>query len=119
MRALLCMIIAVAGLTSDSGLNRDRYRGPRFFSWAGLSRFTRETGSSPGEIVLTSAELEPGFPWSELIVSWNAGLPAEGALRVEARAIYPDHASRYYVMGLWSGDRSRNPRESVENQKDA
>jgi uncharacterized protein YvpB len=54
--------------------------------------------------------------WDELIVSWNV---APGVhLKVEARTIYPSHATRYYTMGLWSDDPARFPRESVRRQRD-
>ena len=50
--------------------------------------------------------------------SWNADMPGSASLKIEARAIYPGHSTKYYVMGLWSRDPSRHPRESVPHQKD-
>jgi len=45
-------------------------------------------------------------------------MPASACLKIEARAIYPDHATKWYIMGLWSGDPAQHPRESVRRQKD-
>lgn len=52
----------------------------------------------------------------EAIVSWNAAVPPGAALRVELRAIYPDHATKFYDLGHWAdGGRST----SAKGQKDA
>ena len=45
-------------------------------------------------------------------------MPLDGYLKVEARAISATHTSRWYVMGLWSGDPRLHPRESVRRQND-
>ena len=45
-------------------------------------------------------------------------LPEGAYLTAEARALYSDRMTKFYVMGLWSGDPKRHPRESVLNQKD-
>ena len=126
MRKIILMIGIVSGIggvsaTADSakrGTKAGVHLGRRFVSWSDFSGFKREKGAKPGEVILTSPEVDLVIPWDELVVSWNAELPAEAALRLEARAIYPDRATRYYVMGLWSGDAARNPRESVRKQKD-
>jgi hypothetical protein len=55
------------------------------------------------------------LPWDEAIVSWNVQ-PAGGAkLKVEARAIYGDLPTKWYVLGDWSHD---GPRASLDWQKD-
>jgi hypothetical protein len=44
---------------------------------------------------------------------------AEGAyLKIEARALYPERATKYYTLALYSGNPARHPRQSVRNQKD-
>jgi hypothetical protein len=53
-----------------------------------------------------------------MVASWNLNPSANSYLKVEARAIYPDHTTKYYTLGLWSGDPVIQPRESVRNQKD-
>ncbi len=126
MRDILLMIgaatvISAAIPTTDSAGNGKAtggYRARRFISWSDFKGFKREIGSRPGTEVLTSPEVDAGIPWDVLVVSWNAEIPADATLRVEARAVYPDRVTRYYVMGLWSGDASLNPRESVRKQKD-
>jgi hypothetical protein len=68
--------------------------------------------------VQTSPEIDPGLNWDELVVSWNADTSAGSYLRVEARVVYPDRATKFFVMGLWSPDTAVHPRESVVKQKD-
>lgn len=51
----------------------------------------------------------------EAIVSWNAAVPPGAALRVELRAIYPDHATKFYDLGFWTGD---GKSASAKGQKD-
>jgi hypothetical protein len=68
------------------------------------------------------------MPWDELVVSWNADAPQGTYLKVEVRAVYPDGPTKFYTMGLWSGDSpssgvpSANQgvpgRESVRGQRD-
>lgn len=42
--------------------------------------------------------------WDEAVLSWNVQPAAGAALRVEARAVYSDHATRWYPLGTWSLD---------------
>jgi hypothetical protein len=70
------------------------------------------------ELVLTSPVVTAKIDWDEMIVSWDAGMPEGSGLKVEARAVYPDRPAKFYVMGLWSADTNRHPRESVLRQKD-
>jgi hypothetical protein len=80
-----------------------------------FSRFQKET--SGNEIILTSPEIKTPMAWDELVVSWNATAGAH--LKIEARGIYPDRATKFYTMGLWSEDASKFPRESVRREADA
>ena len=56
--------------------------------------------------------------WDELVVSWNADLPKGVVLKIETRAIYPAHSTRFYTMGIWSGTAEDRRRMSVKDQKD-
>jgi len=94
-------------------------RGIQFIPFKSFYSFKRSPGERPGETVLLSREIRTRIDWNELIASWNADMPATSHLKVEVRAIYPDHATKYYTMGLWSADPTRHPRESVPSQKDA
>ena len=84
-----------------------------------FSEFQRQVIRESNEAVLTSPEFSPPNAWRDLVVSWNVELPPDGYLKVEARGIYPDHATKFYVLGLWSEDTARHPRESVTKQMDA
>lgn len=94
-------------------------RGIQFISFKSFGGFEHSRGATPSTLVLTSRELPTRIHWNELIVSWNAEAPAGTGLVVEARAIYPDHATKWFNLGFWSTDPPRNPRRSVKGQKDA
>jgi hypothetical protein len=87
-----------------------------FTSFTRFSKFTKSAGDAPGEMVLVSPEIETPGAWDELVVSWN--VLAGTHLKVEARGIYPDHATKFYALGFWSDDPSKHPRESVKGQQD-
>lgn len=93
--------------------------GVQFVPFTSLSAFKKSAGDQPNETVFTSPEMRARIHWNELIASWNAEMPVDGYLKVEARALFPDRTSRWYVMGLWSGDPKLHPRESVLRQNDA
>jgi peptidase C39-like protein len=105
----------IAGSTALSQIDP---RGSQFIGFHSFSNFKNTFGGRPGETVLTSPEIISCIAWNELVASWNMESSADSYLNIEARAIYPDRATKYYTMGLWSGDPSKHPRESVLNQKD-
>ncbi len=94
-------------------------RGRQFIGFTRFSAFKKSQGEQPGQLVLTSPEILGRMSWSELIASWNAQMPDGDYLKIEARALYPERATKYYTMALWSGNPGRNPRQSVLNQQDA
>jgi len=109
--ATLLTSCAVAGTTTGAQPNRCAFIGiTNFFG------FSMSPGALTNETVLTSPEIKAPIDWDELVVSWNV-LPG-AHLKVEARALYPAHPTRYYTMGLWSDDPERFPRESVRWQGD-
>lgn len=81
-----------------------------------FAAFTQGPGTAANETTFLSPEIAAPIEWNELIVSWN--VPSEVHLKAEARAIYPDHATQYYTLGLWSDDPKQFPRESVPRQRD-
>ena len=110
---LVCLALAAAGAGE---LDR---RGSQFIGFSSFSGFAESAGELPGEKTLTSPEMVAAVPWDELVASWNATM-AEGAyLKMEARALYRRGATKYYTLGLYSGDPARHPRQSVPHQADA
>jgi hypothetical protein len=93
-------------------------RGGQFLGFTSFYGFKPAPGARPGEVVLESPEIAARIHWTELVASWNAETPEAAYLKIEARALYPDRATKYYTMGLWSANTNRFPRESVRNQKD-
>jgi len=92
-------------------------RGVQFISFPSTARFARSTGATVNETVLTSPQIATRIQWNELIASWNAEMPANAALKIEVRAIYPERTTKWFTMALWSGDPAQHPRESVRLQK--
>jgi Peptidase_C39 like family len=110
------MIVLLAGCVTTS--QRAFVPDHKYFtSFTNFSKFSKDAGEISGETVLISPEIATPNAWNELVVSWN--VPAGVDLKVEARGIYPDHATKFYTLGLWSDDPSRHPRESVKGQQDA
>src|SRR5882762_7882811 len=102
-----------------TGIARDfDCRGNQFIPFKDFSSFAQSPGEHTNELVLLSPQITAAIKGNELIVSWNSKLPESSGLKLEARAIYPDHATKYYTMALWSGNPARNPRESTPHQKD-
>jgi hypothetical protein len=116
---ILCALTTFSLVPMVSSREPFDARGSQFIAFKSFSTFKKSTGLVAGETVLTSPEIHARIPWDELIASWNADMPVGAYLKVEVRAIYADRATRFYIMGLWSGDPARHPRESVPNQKDA
>jgi hypothetical protein len=97
----------------------NRSVGNRFIAVRDLRGWTSEPGALLGETALVSPTLKPGLPFDQVIVSWNSTGAPDQILRVEARALYGDRATKFYTLGVWSPDDQLQPRESVRGQKDA
>jgi len=110
-------VFMAASLFTGLGWAADfNFRGSEFIGLNGFSSFTKSKTKVPGEVVLTSPGYVTEAPWDELIVSWNAETPYGTYLRVEARALGAGKTTPWFVMGLWSSDTERFPRESVPGQ---
>jgi hypothetical protein len=95
------------------------FRGTRFIWFTNLASFNPDESSARESDVFTSPELSPQINWDELIVSWNADMPSNALLTIEARPIYADaRPAKFYTMGVWSGASRREQRHSVLHQKD-
>lgn len=68
--------------------------------------------------VVESESIRPGMDWDEAIVSWNVSNPDQAWLKVEAQGVWPEKASRWYVLADWTGDLAKGPRASIPDQKD-
>src|SRR2546423_9795532 len=64
------------------------------------------------------APISTDLPWTEAIPSWNVSHPEKAELTIEARVLYPDHATKFYSFGTWSGSNLIGARASVKGQKD-
>ena len=62
--------------------------------------------------------IDPSINWDEAIVSWNVKRPENAQLHIEARTVYPDHLTKWYVLGDWSLDPQAGPRQSTAHQAD-
>jgi hypothetical protein len=83
----------------------------------GLRQFDDFTAENAGtNAALLSPVIKAPMAWNELVVSWNVAAVKGGALKVEARGIYPDHETKFFTLGVWS---PAGERHSVGGQKDA
>ncbi len=113
----LALSIIFLTATKSSGDPFDA-RGIQFIPFNSFSAFTRSRDTTTGVTVFTSPEIHARIRWDELIASWNAGMSAGANLKIEVRAIYPDHATKWFTMGLWATDPAKNLRASVRDQQD-
>jgi hypothetical protein len=118
MRLAVSLAIMTSVLLSGCCTTRKSAVGDRtrFVGFKNFSRFTQTPGAAPGEVVFTSPEIAAPINWNELIVSWNA--TPESYVKIEARGIYSDHATKFYTLGLWSENPAQHARESVVRQRD-
>jgi hypothetical protein len=94
-------------------------RGGQFIGFSHFANFETTAGPRAREKVLISPIVRARVSWDELVTSWNVEAPEGTYLRMEARALYPGHATKYFTLGLWATDTNRFPRESVAEQRDA
>ncbi len=113
---LMLAAAILSGCKSFSAFNQSRFS--HFTGLTDFSNFARSQNSG-GETVLLSPEVKSPSDWNELVVSWNAAAPAGSYLKIEARAIAPNHSTKFYAMGLWTPDDQTFPRASVGGQHDA
>jgi peptidase C39-like protein len=67
----------------------------------------------------TSPEVTPGFPFTELVASWNTVTPPGTWVETTARVVADDGTrSKSYSFGRWSMDRETINRTSVPDQGD-
>jgi hypothetical protein len=92
------------------------FLGRQFMGWDRFTEFQQVKRAA--ETVLTSPELASRIDFTEMIVSWNAKLPEQGYLIVEARAFHEGAATKYYTMGVWSRHSVNHPQTSVPDQAD-
>jgi len=113
-RPTLILILIVESITAGHGAVDSVNQ---FIGFNEFSSFEKILDGS-GQTVLLSPELKSKIKWDELVLSWNATLSPNSSLKFEARAIYPDKATKYYTMAIWSDNARDNPRESGSHQTD-
>ncbi|MFQ3588247.1 MAG: C39 family peptidase [Fimbriimonadaceae bacterium] len=86
-------------------------------AWREFSDF-REESSSDRERVLVSPTIDAGEDWDEMVPSWGVSAKPGAGVRFEVRVVRPDSTTKWYVMGDWSPDPDRQPRTSVNGQRD-
>jgi hypothetical protein len=115
-KLILIPLLMMSALTNplEAAAETDPADQCRFIGIHKFDGFQTETASN-GDIVQLSPVIKAPIAWNELIASWNAG-PVTGAMKVEARAIYPGHQTRFYTLGVWSSSAQRH---SARGQRDA
>ncbi len=119
LRAFVLLLVMAALLTVRASVGVASAAEGKCCAFIGItnfSDFSKSAGALTNEMIFTSPEIMAPIDWDEFVVSWNV-LPGVH-LKVEARAIYPSHATQYYTIGLWSDDTAQFPRESIRRQRD-
>lgn len=93
-------------------------RGGQFIWFTSFGNFEQTPGARAGEVVLTSPIIAGRIAWDELVASWDTEAAEGTYLTVEARAVYPELTTGYYILSRWSKSNDKFPRECVLNQKD-
>lgn len=97
----------------------DQVPSQTFCGFTGLDNFSGCTRTNDGNgQVLLSPVIKAAMPWDQLIVSWNASASPGSAIKVEASAVFTNHASAFYTLAVWSPDNQKIKRTSVPGQKD-
>ena len=120
--ALLCIAIACP---ASSGRKLFRFEKKADFSgfrmsnarWDG-SEIVFQEGKGPGYGLIESAYVEPGFPFDQVVVSWNAVTPPNSYLTVYVRVRSRGFWSRRFTVAIWNRDNRPVQRMSVNGQKD-
>jgi len=112
---VLLTAIFLSGCKTPSHLNESGFS--RFIGLDDFSSFARSQDEQ-GYAVLLSPEIASAIDFNQLIVSWNADAPTGTFLTVEARAMEPDHQTKFYTLGRWTPDNAVFPRTSVHGQTD-
>src|SRR5579859_2597950 len=119
--AALPVLLLLAEILLSGCKTPPHQNGSGFSRFIGLDDFSSFARSQDeqGDAVLLSTEIASSIDFNQLIVSWNADAPAGTFLTVEARAMEPDHQTRFYTLGRWTPDNAVFPRTSVHGQADA
>src|SRR5215469_14209233 len=107
----ICFMIQLA---SAQPANSSVFKG-----FTSLDSFSKVTpfGAS-GEIDYLSPDIDAGIDWNQLVASWDVQATSGAQVSVAARAVYPDHTTKFYILGIWTPDQKVVPRTSVDGQKD-
>ncbi len=67
-----------------------------------LKRFTREVNLLTNEVTLSSAPIDPGMDWNEVVPSWNIKDARNLKLKVEIRTVSNEAPSNFFCLGTWT-----------------
>src|SRR5687767_3588387 len=95
------------------------FQGKEFVGITHFGTFVIEPGNTELETIFTSPILRFHLEGDECILSWNVELAPSAQAIFELRAIYPDRTTKYFTMGIWSGNTTPGSRRSVRGQSDA
>ncbi len=110
--------LMVAMITAGSLAANRALAVPEFFALTNFSSFQVTTNPASGLIALESPVRTTAAPWNELLLSWNATTPNESGCEFQAQAVFEDHTSTFYGLGVWSEQTNQFTRHSLGKQKD-
>ena len=68
--------------------------------------------------MIESRDIEPGFAFDEVVLSWNAEAPSGSYVRIYLQARCGDVWSREFCYAIWNSDNTPMKRMSVRRQRD-
>ena len=102
-----------AGFASAQTTTTSAFKG-----FSALASFSRINPWQSGETDYLSPIIDAGIDWNELVASWNVKADPGARVSILARGVYPDHETKFYVLGMWSPDPDSPNRTSLGNQRD-
>ncbi len=102
-------------LTAASAAELPRVPASRMVWWNHPELLRSERTAT--NVTVRPPPFDPGFLWSEAVISWNTSHPE--AILVRARPLWKDAAGPWYTMARWSQDTNASPRTSISGQRDS
>jgi hypothetical protein len=118
MRWQIGFIMMLAVLTGCASRRAAPPPAAWFKGFDSFRDFQLSLGTNNGALTFTSPEVTAPMDWDQLVVSWNIEAGAGTIVRIEARALAGDKATRFYRIADWTPDNLAEPRRSPANERD-
>ncbi len=115
MKPLLCIPASLALLANSASAEPLRIPASRLMWWDHPELLRTERTAT--NVTVRTPPFEPGFVWSEAVVSWNT--THSEPLTIRARPRWKGETGPWYTLAHWSQDTNASPRTSIPGQRDS